>query len=260
MNPESRPISFTRPIPLRARLRPRCWPQYVARRASVTAVSNPKVFCTNETSLSIVFGMPITLIARPRRAASSPIFCAPRSVPSPPMAKRMPTRRSFSVCDHLRRILRPARGAEDRSTDLMDPVDGVWRQLERLVPVPPHEAFVAETEPVHRLSRRSGGAGSARSTGSRRSVPDRGRRTSRSRTRASTDRRTACSRGPATSIEGGSAPCVQPRLHLLEPSRDRATRSSSLDEADAGHRRREAALAEPRDREIEIAAHACAPS
>ena len=38
----------------------------------------------------MVFGMPMTLIVRPRRPASSPIFCAPRSVPSPPIANRIP--------------------------------------------------------------------------------------------------------------------------------------------------------------------------
>ena len=72
MKPESRPISLTSPIPLRA-ASASAFAAWVARRASLTAVSKPKVFCTNETSLSIVFGTPTTAIGRPRRAASSPI-------------------------------------------------------------------------------------------------------------------------------------------------------------------------------------------
>ena len=45
-------------------------------------------------SLSIVFGTPMTDSARPRRSASSAIFAAPRSVPSPPItnSREMPRR------------------------------------------------------------------------------------------------------------------------------------------------------------------------
>ena len=38
----------------------------------------------------IVFGIPMTAIFRPRFSASSAIACAPRSVPSPPIVKRIP--------------------------------------------------------------------------------------------------------------------------------------------------------------------------
>ncbi len=64
MKPESRPISFTRPMPFCA-ASASALAAYVARRASLTAVSNPNVFWTNDTSLSIVLGTPITLIASP---------------------------------------------------------------------------------------------------------------------------------------------------------------------------------------------------
>jgi hypothetical protein len=41
-------------------------------------------------SLSMVLGMPTTLIFKPRCRISSAIAWAPRSVPSPPIVKRMP--------------------------------------------------------------------------------------------------------------------------------------------------------------------------
>ena len=47
-------MSFTSPMPLRA-ASASVLAAYVARRASVTAVSNPKVVWTKEMSLSIVF-------------------------------------------------------------------------------------------------------------------------------------------------------------------------------------------------------------
>jgi hypothetical protein len=57
----------------------------------------------------MVFGMPMTLSASPCRPASSAIFRAPRSVPSPPMAKDADLQ-AHKRLDHLRRVLRPARG------------------------------------------------------------------------------------------------------------------------------------------------------
>ena len=89
----------------------------------------------------------MTPIFRPRRAASSPIFCAPRSVPSPPMAKRSRPRDPSGSRPSPPRP-GPSGGSEDRSAALVDPVDGFGCQLERLVPDPAHEAFVAEAEAV----------------------------------------------------------------------------------------------------------------
>jgi hypothetical protein len=56
----------------------------------------------------------------------------------------------FQRLHHLRRVLWPAGGPQDRSADLVDPHDRLRRQLERRVPVPADETFVAEAEPVDR--------------------------------------------------------------------------------------------------------------
>jgi hypothetical protein len=96
VKPESRPISFTSPTPLRAATAS-AFAASIALRASLTAVSNPNVFCTNDTSLSMVFGMPTTPIVSPCRDASSLIFCAARSVPSPPIVNSTPTPSALRV-------------------------------------------------------------------------------------------------------------------------------------------------------------------
>ena len=66
MKPAWRPISFTKPIPPGA-LRASVCAQSRTRAASSTALKNPKVRDTNATSLSIVFGIPTTESAWPRR-------------------------------------------------------------------------------------------------------------------------------------------------------------------------------------------------
>ncbi len=88
MNPDSRPITLTKPIPLIEALAS-VWAPITAGTAWVTAVSKPKELWINERSLSIVLGTPTTAIFKPRRLISSPISQAPRSVPSPPMVIKM---------------------------------------------------------------------------------------------------------------------------------------------------------------------------
>ena len=65
--------------------------------ASANAVSNPKLLSKNSMSLSMVFGMPTTLLGNPRRVISRVVSEAPRNVPSPPMTNSASTRISSSV-------------------------------------------------------------------------------------------------------------------------------------------------------------------
>ena len=105
MNPESRPISFTSPIPLRA-ASASAFAADVARRASVTAVSNPNVLCTNEMSLSIVFGTPMTPIFKPR--APLPRRSSVRRAAFRRRRWRRGSRRpGLEVLDHFRRSWGP---------------------------------------------------------------------------------------------------------------------------------------------------------
>ena len=117
--------------------------------ASVTAVSNPNVFWTNEMSLSIVFGTPMTAIARPCR--------------SPPRDRMRAAQRAVAadreqdahaelaqVVDHGGRVLRTARRAEDRAADVVDAAHHVGGQLQRFVTGRLDQALEAEAEPVDR--------------------------------------------------------------------------------------------------------------
>ncbi len=86
-------------------------------------------------SLSIVFGMPMTLILRPRELISSTIACAPRSVPSPPMTKstliRFSTRKStisFGGCG-------PRELPKIERTVLVDVADQLRREVDQRVAV-----------------------------------------------------------------------------------------------------------------------------
>ena len=87
MKPESRPISFTRPMPCGVPFASTCALR-VTSAASATAVSKPKLRPMKTRSLSIVFGMPTTEIFSPRCAISVAMSLAHRSEPSPPMLKR----------------------------------------------------------------------------------------------------------------------------------------------------------------------------
>ena len=80
-------MSFTSPMPLSTDSASVCAAS-IATFAIETAVSNPNVLSTNGMSLSIVFGIPTTASFSPRLAASTAMLCAPRIVPSPPIAKR----------------------------------------------------------------------------------------------------------------------------------------------------------------------------
>ena len=81
MKPDSRPISFTNPIPFLAPFAS-TWADEIALPASETAVAKPNDLWIKEISLSIVFGMPITAIFNLRRSISSEMALAPRNVPS----------------------------------------------------------------------------------------------------------------------------------------------------------------------------------
>ncbi len=87
MKPASRPINFTRPMPLGAPFAS-TWAMSITSRAFSIAVEKPKERLTSGKSLSIVFGMPTTAMANPRRPISATIWRAPRCVPSPPTQKR----------------------------------------------------------------------------------------------------------------------------------------------------------------------------
>ncbi len=76
MKPECRPISLTRPIPLRAPVASTCALR-IASTAAANALSNPKLRSMKWMSLSIVLGIPITAIERPRRWTSATIWWRP---------------------------------------------------------------------------------------------------------------------------------------------------------------------------------------
>jgi hypothetical protein len=65
-------MSFTIPMPLSAPSASLC-AQVMISSAAWTAVSKPKVFSTKRRSLSMVLGIPMTLMGRLRRAISSAI-------------------------------------------------------------------------------------------------------------------------------------------------------------------------------------------
>ena len=67
--------------------------------ARVNAVWKPKLWSMYGMSLSIVFGTPMTRQLQPALGASSAIFAAPRSEPSPPITNRteIPSRTSVST-------------------------------------------------------------------------------------------------------------------------------------------------------------------
>ena len=87
MKPESRPMSFTRPMPWGVPFAS-TWAFLMTSAASATALSKPKLRPTNIRSLSIVFGMPTTEILSPRFSTSAAMSLAQRKEPSPPMQKR----------------------------------------------------------------------------------------------------------------------------------------------------------------------------
>ena len=87
MNPESRPMSLIRPMPLIEPLAS-MWADSITGEVAVTAVSKPKLRPTKLRSLSIVLGMPTMLMASRRFRHSMARSRAARSEPSPPMQKR----------------------------------------------------------------------------------------------------------------------------------------------------------------------------
>src|SRR5271165_1833546 len=104
MNPDSRPISLINPIPLFTQIAS-TWPHERAFTASANAVSKPKLLSRYMISLSIVFGIPMTLFLRPLRWISATIAATPFRVPSPPMANRMSTpssSKTLNIRDHFR--------------------------------------------------------------------------------------------------------------------------------------------------------------
>ena len=86
IKPDSRPISFTRPIPL-IWLKASIWIEETASVARWTAVSKPKERSINKRSLSTVLGIPTTETFKPRLSISFAISSEPRWVPSPPIIK-----------------------------------------------------------------------------------------------------------------------------------------------------------------------------
>ena len=83
-------------MPLRAPVASTCALR-IASTAAANALSNPKLRSMKWMSLSIVLGIPITAIERPRRWTSATILVAARSVPSPPITNRAPIRSAARV-------------------------------------------------------------------------------------------------------------------------------------------------------------------
>mmetsp|Transcript_104 Transcript_104/g.429 ORF Transcript_104/g.429 Transcript_104/m.429 type:complete len:296 (-) Transcript_104:591-1478(-) len=88
MKPLCRPISLTTPTPFNADLASIAAAR-IAFCASSTAVSNPNVLSMCRISLSMVFGIPTTETASPRRAHSSLMASAPAWLPFPPITNTM---------------------------------------------------------------------------------------------------------------------------------------------------------------------------
>jgi hypothetical protein len=127
MNPAWRPISLTSPIPLRTDSAS-VWAASIATFAMLTAVSNPNVLSTNGMSLSIVLGIPTTASSIPRRNASTAIACAPRIVPSPPIANRQWIPCAASVSTIASGACAPR---EHRPAMRVDMPDGLGHELDR---------------------------------------------------------------------------------------------------------------------------------
>ena len=84
--------------------------------------------------------------AAPRRFLADRLRPAQRPVPAD--RKEHPDAELVQVLRHFGRVLRAAGRSEHRSAALVDPVHGLGRQFERLVPKPADQAFVAETKAV----------------------------------------------------------------------------------------------------------------
>ncbi len=146
MNPDSRPMSLTSPMPLRAPLASVCAAS-IALTASDTAVSNPNERSTNEMSLSIVLGMPTTPIFRPRLWISSADLLRPAQRPVAADGEEQADVHAVERVHDLPGVLVPARGAQDGAAVFVDAADGRRVQLDRGVAVAVGEALVAVGEP-----------------------------------------------------------------------------------------------------------------
>ena len=147
MNPDSRPISLTSPTPLRALVASLCAAQ-VARRASETAVSKPNDVCTNEMSLSIVLGIPITADLQP--AASHLVGDRRRAAQRAVAADGEENADSQPIegIDHFSDVLRPAGRSQDRAAHFVDVGDVLRREFQRDVAGLSREALEAEAKTV----------------------------------------------------------------------------------------------------------------
>ena len=147
MNPECRPITFSKPMPLLAPVAS-TWALRMASAAAAAALSKPKLRSMKWMSLSIVFGIPTTEIDSFRRSISATSLVAPRKVPSPPMTNSAPMPHLLQLIDHLAGILAPPRGAEDGSAQVMDGPDHRWSEPHRFVAEARDDPFeaVAKTE------------------------------------------------------------------------------------------------------------------
>jgi hypothetical protein len=201
-------------------------------------------------SLSIVFGIPMDadLQAAPRRFVADLLCPAKRPVAAD--GEQNPDPEVVDVVDHFRHVLGPSGRTENRSAALVDPVDRFGCQLERPVPDPAHEAFVSEAEAVdlvhgvmpvqahdHRADHvvQPGTETAARHDPARQLRRIEEQHLSRSGG-LHRRRRNALSQPGFDPLESGVIE------HALLVAR----------EPHAGHRRRNTALAEPRDREIEL--------
>mmetsp|Transcript_16782 Transcript_16782/g.47335 ORF Transcript_16782/g.47335 Transcript_16782/m.47335 type:complete len:207 (-) Transcript_16782:524-1144(-) len=88
MNPDWRPISFTRPTP-RYALEHSVLAASIAFTACSTAVSKPNVLSMSRMSLSMDLGMPTTAQVYPRRLHSAWMAAAPALPPLPPTTNTM---------------------------------------------------------------------------------------------------------------------------------------------------------------------------
>ena len=146
MKPEWRPISFTRPMPLRAPVAS-TWAPRIASTAAAKALSKPKLRSMKWMSLSIVFGMPTTAIGQPAPLDLGDDLVAPRAA-----CRRRRSRTATPIPSATRRsTISPGSWLPRDVPSIVPPcwwisltIAGV--EPDRLVPVPGDQPFEAVAE------------------------------------------------------------------------------------------------------------------